>query len=215
MPLSDPELWEWVQRRPMPAVSAPPRFGPGRPRDRGFATWIGDRLTLFPENAAGAVAEYRRFLYLDLLDEMPAVPSKIISEIRGLHRHFWPDDFAETYCGTGRRPDRAGMTGEVRANPDAYARFLARYAQEFDQPAPEAFWPTDHTVRRARWAWRAFAVGLVISVVASLLTGLLFHQIDATAYRFNWGVFLLGLAISSSLGARAPRVVNSGEASDE
>lgn len=203
MPLSDPDLWAEILRLPLPGSDGPVPFAPGRPKDRAFADLVARRLELYPANAANAVAEYRRFLYLSRLSGETLCPSRIIAEVQALHSQAASDTgFAPNAPQTGWTEDESSL-----------ARTLSLYRREFDMDAPEAYWPTARTVARTRRAWRIFGVGVLLSLAAGALSGMLFHQIDPEAYRFNWAVLLIGLALAAGAGLRVPHVVRTGEAS--
>ena len=100
--------------------------------------------------AAGAVEEYKKFVYLAAVSERHVTPSEIVDQVWHLHltftRSYWDD-----LCGAvlqkplHHNPTLGGPAERARYRMQ-YAQTLALYQLEFGCAAPAAFWP-DANVR--------------------------------------------------------------------
>jgi hypothetical protein len=135
MALTDPPLWERIRDLPIGPPEAALRFTGRLARENGWSATA----------AAELVLEYRRFLYLMAVSAHPLTPSDAVDQAWHLHltytRAYWQDLCRDTL---GRelhhQPTRGGTSEQARFR-DQYAATLARYAAEFGQPPPAAWWP--------------------------------------------------------------------------
>lgn len=109
--------------------------------------------------AAGAVREYKRFLYLLAVAPWPVTPSDVVDQVWHLHlvftRSYW-DEVCGGIIGwpLHHGPTKGGAAEDTKFH-DWYARTLALYAEEFGAPPPRAFWPPADArfagTRHRRW----------------------------------------------------------------
>ena len=95
--------------------------------------------------AAGAVDEYKRFVYLAAVSTGQVTPSDIVDQVWHLHltftRSYWND-----LCGSvlekplHHNPTKGGPAERARYRAQ-YAATLALYRREFGAAAPTAYWP--------------------------------------------------------------------------
>ena len=98
--------------------------------------------------ARGAIEEYKKFLYLASISNVPATPSDIVDQVWHLHLTFTRSYWADLCQGVLGRPLHHGPTkggaAEDAKYVDQYERTLALYRTEFGAEPPPQFWPDRH-----------------------------------------------------------------------
>ena len=98
--------------------------------------------------ARGAIEEYKKFLYLASISNVPATPSDIVDQVWHLHLTFTRSYWADLCQGVLGRPLHHGPTkggaAEDAKYVDQYERTLALYRTEFGAEPPPEFWPDRH-----------------------------------------------------------------------
>jgi hypothetical protein len=139
--------------------------------------------------AAGAIEEYKKFVYLAAVSERHVTPSDIVDQVWHLHlaftRSYWDD-----LCGAvlqrplHHTPTKGGPAERARYRAQ-YAQTLTLYEREFGNVALRAFWPDAErrfaaaahqswVDRRTHWIvakpdWRGLAaVAVAVTAVATL-----------------------------------------------
>ena len=118
--------------------------------DESAAYKFSDRLA--KENgwtlafAKGAIAEYKKFVYLAATSPTPVTPSDIIDEVWHLHltytRSYWDEMCGKILHKPLHHEPTRGGTSESAKHRDLYAATLESYRREFDEEPPATFWPT-------------------------------------------------------------------------
>jgi hypothetical protein len=182
--------------------------------------------------AAGAVEEYKKFVYLAAISERHVTPSDIVDQVWHLHltftRSYW-EDLCAGIVGKPlhHNPTKGGSAERARYRTQ-YARTLTLYRHEFGLDAPSAFWPSTekrfsgaaHQVwidRRTHWIvgkpdWRGLAA-VAFAVVAVAMAGTAnaasetgFAGISAD----DWSLLVAGFAFLVVLSAIGSALESSG-----
>jgi hypothetical protein len=173
--------------------------------------------------AAGAIEEYKRFVYLAAISERHVTPSDIVDQVWHLHltftRSYWGDLCAGVLGKPLHHNPTTGGPAERARYRTQYAQTLVLYRHEFGLDAPSAFWPNAekrfsgaaHHVwidRRTHWIvgkpdWRGLAA-LAFAVVAAAMAGTAnaasekgFAGISAD----DWSLLVVGFAVLVVLSA--------------
>jgi hypothetical protein len=159
MPVSDPELWDRIQRFQMPQ---PAKAKWWQTEESDFESMLVRDMELSPANAGRLVQEYRKFLYLKALDGSLLSPPADVDEV--WHKHIailngaW-GGFCQTVIGKPLE-HRTGLSrSEAKA---ASARALLLYKKEFGRP-PTDIWPGPAANRRYIIGSAIAACGVVIA----------------------------------------------------
>ena len=134
MNIKDMALWTAISAHPLDAAGADLPFSRRLARDNGWTRDFAD----------GAVAEYRRFMYLVATKGEMLTPSQVVDEVWHLHL-LYTQDYWERFCaGVLKRPvhhnPADGSTADAAKYSGAYARTLMLYEAEFGPP-PTRYWP--------------------------------------------------------------------------
>lgn len=98
-----------------------------------------------PEEAVGAIDEYKKFIYLIGVSPLPLTPSEVVDQVWHLHllytRSYWTD-LCDGVLGRPihHEPTKGGRE-QARQFDDQYAQTLALYEDEFGCEPPDRFWP--------------------------------------------------------------------------
>jgi hypothetical protein len=96
--------------------------------------------------AQGALKEYRRFVYLAVTGDRPVTPSREVDAVWHLHltytRSYWERLMPILPRALHHEPTPGGAAAAATYRSQ-YADTLDRYAVEFDEPPPDAFWPPE------------------------------------------------------------------------
>ena len=130
-PKTDPALWQRLKRYSFAF------------RDGGFLVdAVRDETGLTPSEAACAVGEYRRFLYLVATANQILAPSRLVDKVWHLHlndEHGYADDLCKQTIGRviNHHPGRPAPFDDP-----AYAKTITFYREEFGEPPFWKVWPT-------------------------------------------------------------------------
>lgn len=96
--------------------------------------------------AAGALREYRRFVYLAVTGDRPVTPSREVDAVWHLHltytRSYWQRLHAILPRELHHEPTPGGSVAAATYRTQ-YADTKARYVAEFGEAVPEAYWPPE------------------------------------------------------------------------
>jgi hypothetical protein len=134
---------------------------------------LAQQSALGKKRAAQAVAEYRRWRYLQAILGEQAVPPTAILQVAGWHQLGAPN-----------------FNHERRWTGPGYGDTLATYAQEFGAPPPEKLWPSPATMRRGDGLiyWQGaggvlFLGGVFTGLVVLAVPGVLLALVPTLVYR--------------------------------
>ncbi|MCP5533421.1 MAG: hypothetical protein H7A48_09630 [Akkermansiaceae bacterium] len=103
--------------------------------------------------AARAITEYKRFLYLAMIAGHPVTPSEAVDQVWHLHllytRSYWQGLCGEALGRELHHEPTKGGGGETGKFTDWYERTLESYRQHFGESPPSDLWPAAK-VRMAR-----------------------------------------------------------------
>lgn len=163
-PLSRPDLWARIHTAELPGEVLPKTWY-RREQKISFQSRLYDEHKLTDESLGRLEAEYRRFLYLKVVDGGVLTPSKRVDQAWHLHLES-PGNAWERFCDevlgvrvehwTGLTPD------ESRAG---YERTLALYRREFGEDLPGDIWPGDKERRLAKLGSAFRPLGIVAIAV--------------------------------------------------
>jgi len=173
--------------------------------------------------AAGAVEEYKKFVYLAAISERHVTPSDIVDQVWHLHLTF-TQSYWDALCGAvlqkslHHNPTKGGSVERARYRAQ-YAETLALYRNEFGSVAPQAFWPdADNRFagvahqswvdRRTHWVvakpdWRGLAA-VAFAVVAAGTVGNAYAASErglAGISADDWSLLVAGFAVLVVLSA--------------
>jgi hypothetical protein len=167
--------------------------------------------------AKGAIAEYKKFVYLAATSPTPVTPSDIVDQVWHLHltysRSYW-DEMCGAVLGKPLHhgPTKGGASEDTKYR-NLYAATLAAYRREFDDEPPRAYWPQSdarfESAAHQRWvdtrthaviAWRTVARWAAVTVSTCALTsaGAAFAAVGASA---NPAKLWTGLGALVAIGA--------------
>lgn len=150
--------------------------------------------------AEGAIAEYKKFVYLAATSPTPVTPSDIVDQVWHLHltysRSYW-DEMCGAVLGKPLHhgPTKGGAREDTKYR-DLYAATLDAYRREFGNEPPGEYWPVSdarfESAVHQRWidtrthvviAWRTLARLAAAMVGAAALTsaGAAFAAAEAKA----------------------------------
>lgn len=173
--------------------------------------------------AAGAIEEYKKFVYLAAVSERHVTPSDIVDQVWHLHltftRSYW-----DMLCGgvlqkpLHHNPTKGGPAERARYRTQ-YAETLALYRSEFGCDAPQAFWPDAHARfaaaasqlwvdRRRHWVipkpdWWGLA-GVAFAIVGVGTAGKAYAASEsglAGISSEDWSLLVVGFAVLVLLSA--------------
>lgn len=109
--------------------------------------------------AARAILEYKRFLFLAMTAGHPVTPSEAVDQVWHLHllytRSYWKELCGEVLGRELHHEPTQGGEEENAKFTDWYARTLESYRVQFGEPPPADLWPSpaDRMARKpaARW----------------------------------------------------------------
>ncbi|MDE9451181.1 hypothetical protein J3R80_11965 [Aliiroseovarius sp. Z3] len=138
--MQNEKLWQAIQEHPFE-----PGFADRLAREEGWSDAF----------AAGAVEEYRRFLFLSQLSDTPVTPSVIIDKVWHLHmtdtRNYW-DGFCAKVLGKPLHHDVGKSAADDLRHREQFRNTRALYATVFGESAPDTYWKgeerKDNPVRR-------------------------------------------------------------------
>lgn len=170
---NDMTLWNRLQAMELDQADAAFRFSDRLARENGWSK----------DFARGAIAEYKRFIYLAVTSPTQVTPSDIVDRVWHLHltftRSYW-DEMCTQVLG---RPLHHGPTkggqAEDRRYRNQYSETLALYRKTFGEEPPAAYWPAAQerfaSGLHQQWVDRRThfvlpRAGVVRSVVAAIAT---------------------------------------------
>lgn len=150
---SNPDLWLRVRTAPLPVT-----------RDGlDFAETLAKVRDMPLSEARDLVSEYRRFLYLDALDETASVPSVALHMAWQLHRQS--PDYAAFCAEVLGAAAPLGDAARNLGSATAYRATRAAYRREFGERPPADIWPSRIKPRLPRWlALHGFVLGASVLV---------------------------------------------------
>lgn len=160
MPLSDQELWQRVAAWGLPYRAERDKKAKP-PRDCTCFEHNLRKLGDYTDDSARRLTlEYRRFLYLKLVDGGILVPPGVIEQAWRLHRKMLGPQTEQVevpWGGTIQQED--GLDEEERIA--RYRKALDLYRREFGVAPPDDIWPSVEQMRRHP-VRNAFAISLLI-----------------------------------------------------
>lgn len=148
-------MWQRIQATPI-------LLGPDL---TGAESYLVRNFACPASSARALVGEYRKFLYLVATAGEVLAPSRVVDQVWHLHLDqpgSW-NGFCETTIGRVLRhlPDRPAPDQDP-----AYLRTLQLMQSEFDQPAPERYWPRPGAGSdRQPWPLRLFLAGALLAAL--------------------------------------------------
>jgi hypothetical protein len=121
-------------------------FGGPDAATRAFASKLSRKLGWTPVFAFRAIAEYRKFLYLGVVSEVPVTPSKVIDQV--WHEHLLFTRGYEQFCQEvlGRpfdhHPELMSTEDQTEVFQSQYEATLDLYEAEFNCEPPPDIWST-------------------------------------------------------------------------
>ncbi|MEZ5476117.1 MAG: hypothetical protein R3E95_01025 [Thiolinea sp.] len=113
--------------------------------DLSFQQRLAEENGWTEQQAAQAIEEYRRFLYLAEVAGHPVTPSDQVDQVWHLHllytRSYWQDLCGEVLGHVLHHSPTLGGQAEREKFADWYQQTLDSYALHFGRPAPDALWP--------------------------------------------------------------------------
>jgi len=132
---SEPSLFQHLNDFALDDPSARFKFSNRLARENGWSLAF----------ANGAIAEYKKFVYLAATSPTPITPSDIVDQVWHLHltysRSYWDEMCGEILKKPLHHGPTMGGASEDAKYRDLYAATLDAYRREFDEEAPPAFWP--------------------------------------------------------------------------
>lgn len=127
-----------------------------------------------PEEAAAAIEEYRRFVFLAVVAGHPVTPSDQVDPVWHLHlvytRDYWGVFCPQVLGRSLHHGPTEGGAQEAGRYYDQYAQTLASYARWFGSP-PERWWPAASArfAPMRSWRWTYLPDAFVLPRPAALL----------------------------------------------
>jgi hypothetical protein len=139
--LSRPELWERILLAELPVTTLPGTLF-STTKYTSFEKQLATKHDLTDESARRLKEEYRRFLYLKVVDCGVLTPSEWVD--RAWHQHLETEGGAwDEYCKEALQSKLEHKTGLPSAEAKAsYARALDLYRREFKEEPPPDIWPS-------------------------------------------------------------------------
>ena len=199
MTLSNPDLWATIQNRALPFRSVrdvmvePPRTM------TCFEHCLRHEGDWTDESATRITLEYRKFLYLKIVEGGVLTPSEVVDQAWHLHRCF-PEAYRR-FCAEVAGQDIPHQRGIPKAQADSsYARLLAAYVREFDQTPSVEIWPSLAMLRREEQSLRVMQVSLLVATASVPLAALSVHWFGSAHGWLLTGWFLiLGAGVLAGL----------------
>lgn len=135
MPISNPSLFESILNFPLDDDNSQFPFSLKLAKEQGWDYAFTLR----------AMEEYKRFMYLVCIREKLSSPSVCIDQVWHMHllytRSYW-DEFCEKILQkrVHHGPSKGGKESR-EAHILSYSETLNTYHEEFDETAPEEYWP--------------------------------------------------------------------------
>jgi hypothetical protein len=121
-------------------------FGGPDAATRAFASKLSRKLGWTPLFAFRALAEYRKFVYLGMVSEVPVTPSKVIDQVWHEHLLFTRgyDQFCQEVLGRpfDHHPELVSMDDQTEVFQSQYEATLDLYETEFNCAPPADIWST-------------------------------------------------------------------------
>jgi hypothetical protein len=150
--------------------------------------------------AKGAIAEYKKFIYLAATSPTPVTPSDIVDQVWHLHltysRSYWDEMCSEILGKKLHHGPTKGGANEDSKYRDLYTATLDAYRREFNAEPPRDYWPISdarlESATHQRWvdtrthavvAWRTIArtAGVLVGALALSSAGAAFAAANAKA----------------------------------
>lgn len=135
--------------------------------DLPYSVKLAEAQRWTPEHTSAVIEEYKRFIYLAMIDASETTPSPDIDEAWHLHltytKHYWGEmcdrilkrPFHHVPCS-----NRADMS-RYHSQYEATKRL---YRQEFDADPPRDVWPAADAASKAQAGHWIFNTGLIASI---------------------------------------------------
>lgn len=117
-----------------------------------------------------AIKEYRRFVYLTQVSDIPVTPSKVVDQVWHMHLTF-TQNYWDGLCGEilGKPLHHNPCEGEedMPRYRTQFAQTLRSYRREFGEAAPVDVWGDRHAMRKFMLGVGIAVAGIVSLVVVS------------------------------------------------
>jgi hypothetical protein len=191
--LSRPELWERILLAKLPVTTLPGTLF-STTKYTSFEKQLATKHDLTDESARRLKEEYRRFLYLKVVDGGVLTPSEWVD--RAWHQHLETEGGAwDEYCKEALQSKLEHKTGLPSAEAKAsYARALDLYRREFKEEPPPDIWPSlaDQENPELAKKYSLFGIGFVLLGFFSYLIGVAsldFFQSFSESNSYNFFIF--------------------------
>lgn len=176
--LSRPELWEAISTAKLPHCVVQKTWF-----EQAKEVTFTDRLqithNLSDKSVLRIVAEYRRYLYLKVIDCGPLTPSMWVGRAWQQHLNMDGGKAWKSFCKEILRchvEQTTGLSsGEARA---FYTSTLDLYRREFKEEPPKDIWPGDAERRRQKLGNWIYWFGMTVIILGVILC--------AFTLAFNW-----------------------------
>lgn len=200
MPLSNPQLWNKIDKLSLDDKNAQFTFSMRLARDRKWSLRFTEK----------AIREYKKFIYLSCVSNTPVTPSEEVDEVWHQHltytKSYWHDLCRDTVERQIHHNPTTGGLEEDQKFLEQYLATLDLYVREFDEKPGKSIWPS-HEIRfnlvksiipsmdrvlhlSSNWKFRL--IGL--SIMLSLATGAAYAADETTSDNYLW-IILVGGAI--------------------
>jgi hypothetical protein len=162
--LSNTSLWTAIQSASLPNEERPKGWFTAS-QTMSFQERLSSKHDLTAESAWRLEDEYRRFLYLKVIDGGTLTPSKRVDQAWHLHIES-PGGEWTRFCHEVLKRQVDHQTGLSRAEAKAsYARLLDLYRGEFNEEPPSDIWPGVRERRRQAIGIGIVSTGFVICII--------------------------------------------------
>ena len=150
--MRDAALWSRIEGYTFPPERPVGLFA--KPSGKsGLQARLEDDERWADDYAAGAIEEYRRFVYLARISSEEVTPSEVIDRV--WHEHIWDTrDYRDGFCATvlgGMLHHHPGTgPGDADRHARQYDATRALYEAEFGRPPPPDIWQHRSAAERAR-----------------------------------------------------------------
>lgn len=160
--------------------------------DAGFADRLAQEEGWSDAFTAGAIEEYRRFLFLSQLSDTPVTPSVTVDKVWHKHmtdtRNYW-DELCAKVLGKPLHHDAGTSPAHEERHREQFRHTRALYAAMFDEIAPDAYWGREE--QKDNPTRRVITLLVCVSIVgAAMSTGSqIYFALGLVAAIAVWVVF--------------------------